>query len=345
MTNFIEINSNDCLVKQLYSEDTKYLKVPIAILGNWVHPDYGDVSFKQKDFDDILKNWSSKATGYEPPLFTGHPTDSDSIEGAPSVAFLKDLYQDNNILFGVFDPVNDKVFNTVKEGAYRYSSGEFYRNAKSKTTGESIGTVLRGAALTNRPFLTGLPRVEAVHQAFSETEDGKPVSFLFDFNKSQLTEPIIAMDTTIETVKDSPAPSIQALSDKVAQQIADLALKVEDLTQKLQFTEAELNEAKAIIEAQSTASLLEKVQALNISSDTKRIFSDLLPSLSKEQREAQFLKLSELSSENVQKFSEVQGSSEPVSNSSSEDAPNPYSDVIKENQRIFSELNKGKRIY
>lgn len=334
MNNFITIEPKYNLPGELYSEETKYLKVPIAVLGNWVHPEYGDVSFKQKDFDDILKNWSDKATGYEPPLFTGHPTDYDSLEGAPSVAFLKDLYQDNNTLFGVFDPVNDKVFNTVKEGAYRYSSGEFYRNAKSKTTGEAIGTVLRGAALTNRPFLTGLPRVQAVHQTFSESEEGKSVSFLFDFNKPAMTEPII-MDTPIET----PV----AFSDKVAQQIADLALKVEDLTQKLQLTETQLKEAQSIIEAQATASLLEKVQSLNISSDTKRVFSDLLPSLSKEQREAQFLRLSELSSENHQKFSEVQGSSEPVSNSPTEEIPNPYLDIIKENQRVFAEMNKGKR--
>lgn len=132
MNNLITIEPKYNLPVELYSEETKYLKVPIAVLGNWVHPEYGDVSFKQKDFDDILKNWSDKVTGYEPPLFTGHPTDSDSIEGAPSVAFLKDLYQDNNTLFGVFDPVMIKCLIPLKMALIDIPVGSFIGMLKVK---------------------------------------------------------------------------------------------------------------------------------------------------------------------------------------------------------------------
>ncbi|MFM6056352.1 MAG: phage protease, partial [Sphaerospermopsis kisseleviana] len=126
--------------------------------------------------------------GYEPPLFLGHPTDNTTVEGAPSVAFLEKLYQESDTLYGLYDPVDDKAYQEAAKGAYRYSSAEVSRNAVSKKTGQSIGTVLRGAALTNRPFLTGMPRVEAVTQQFSESvENNLTILFPLTTEKEMTT--------------------------------------------------------------------------------------------------------------------------------------------------------------
>jgi phage I-like protein len=326
MTKFIEIQKQE--LAEVSNSVKKLLKVPIATIGSWVHPEYGEVKFSQEDFSQIVGNWSNNIAGYEPPLFLGHPTDINSVEGAPSVGFLEKLYQEGSVLYGLFDPVDDKVFNDVAKGSYRYSSAELSRNALSKETGESIGTLLRGAALTNRPFLTGLPRVEAVYQQFSEQQPESNLTFLFHLN---------TMSNSFETT--AAAPSVSVSEQKLAEVAADLTLKLEELSKKLEATELKLSEANTEIDRLTSESTLKQVSLLNISSDTKQVFSELLPSLSKQQRQEQLEKLIKLSEGNSLKFNEPQGQSKP---DTSDQPSNPYEDIIKRNQQVFADLQKAK---
>jgi phage I-like protein len=326
MTKFIEIQKQE--LAEVSNSVKKLLKVPIATIGSWVHPEYGEVKFSQEDFSQIVGNWSNNIAGYEPPLFLGHPTDINSVEGAPSVGFLEKLYQEGSVLYGLFDPVDDKVFNDVAKGSYRYSSAELSRNALSKETGESIGTLLRGAALTNRPFLTGLPRVEAVYQQFSEQQPESNFTFLFHLN---------TMSNSFETT--AAAPSVSVSEQKLAEVAADLTLKLEELSKKLEATELKLSEANSEIDRLTSESTLKQVSLLNISSDTKQVFSELLPSLSKQQRQEQLEKLIKLSEGNSLKFNEPQGQSKP---DTSDQPSNPYEDIIKRNQQVFADLQKAK---
>lgn len=326
MTKFIEIQKQE--LAEVSNSVKKLLKVPIATIGSWVHPEYGEVKFSQEDFSQIVGNWSNNIAGYEPPLFLGHPTDINSVEGAPSVGFLEKLYQEGSVLYGLFDPVDDKVFNDVAKGSYRYSSAELSRNALSKETGESIGTLLRGAALTNRPFLTGLPRVEAVYQQFSEQQPESNLTFLFHLN---------TMSNSFETT--AAAPSVSVSEQKLAEVAADLTLKLEELSKKLEATELKLSEANSEIDRLTSESTLKQVSLLNISSDTKQVFSELLPSLSKQQRQEQLEKLIKLSEGNSLKFNEPQGQSKP---DTFDQPSNPYEDIIKRNQQVFAELHKAK---
>lgn len=326
MTKFIEIQKQE--LAEVSNSVKKLLKVPIATIGSWVHPEYGEVKFSQEDFSQIVGNWSNNIAGYEPPLFLGHPTDINSVEGAPSVGFLEKLYQEGSVLYGLFDPVDDKVFNDVAKGSYRYSSAELSRNALSKETGESIGTLLRGAALTNRPFLTGLPRVEAVYQQFSEQQPESNLTFLFHLN---------TMSNSFETT--AAASSVSVSEQKLAEVAADLTLKLEELSKKLEATELKLSEANTEIDRLTSESTLKQVSLLNISSDTKQVFSELLPSLSKQQRQEQLEKLIKLSEGNSLKFNEPQGQSKP---DTSDQPSNPYEDIIKRNQQVFADLQKAK---
>jgi len=323
MTKWIEIQK--LKLAEVSDSVKKLLKVPIATIGSWVHPEYGEVKFSQEDFNQILSNWSNNIAGYEPPLFLGHPTDVTSIEGAPSVGFLEKLYQDGSVLYGLFDPVDNKVFDEVAKGSYRYSSAELCRQAASKETGESVGTLLRGAALTNRPFLTGLPKVQAVYQQFSEQQPESNLTFLFHLN---------TMPNTSET-----AAQASVSEQKLAEVAADLTLKLEELNKKLEATEQKLSEAYSEIDRMTTDSTLKQVSLLNISADTKQVFSELLPSLSKQQRQEQLEKLIQLSEGNSQKFTEAQGQSKP---DTSELPSNPYEEIIKRNQQVFAELHKSK---
>lgn len=337
MGNFIELKENNGWGLQVFSDQGKrYLKVPIAVLGQWQHPEYGAVEFNQKDFSEMLQNWSENVTGYEPPLFLGHPNNDNTTEGAPSVAFLEKLYQEDKTLFGLFDPVDDQVFNDVDRGAYRYSSAEVYRNAFSKTTAEPVGTLLRGAALTNRPYLTGMPRVEAIHQQFSEQSTDN-VSFLFPLTTTE----IMTTEATAPTQAAAPAANDQY--QKLSEKVVDLTLLVEGLTTKLTATEQKLSEATVLLEKQEKASLIAKLNTLNINADTKQVFSELISegALVGEALKVRFVKLEELSQANAQTFSEPKGvvTQQPVEG----DTVNPYLKDIQANEQILSERGRASQ--
>lgn len=338
MGNSIEITKGQWGIKQVFSEQKNYLKVPIAVLGEWFHPEYGQVKFDQTDFDSMLKNWDGNVVGYEPPLFLGHPIDNTTVEGAPSVAFLERLYQESDTLYGLYDPVDDKAYQEAAKGAYRYSSAEVSRNAVNKKTGQPIGTVLRGAALTNRPFLTGMPRVEAVTQQFSESvENNLTILFPLTTEKEMTTT-----TTQLENTEADLQTQYQALSEKV---IA-LTLTVEGLNTKLVTTEQKLSEANARLEKQDEETLLAKVALLNISAESKETFSEMIRTggLSPEQREKFWNMYQAQSDNNVQLFSEPKGTVDSDAVNPDAPAPNPYASVIAANNQILAERQSRRYV-
>jgi len=335
MGKFISLQDGNWGLQQVLSESRKLLKVPIAVLGKWVHPEYGEVEFRQEDFSDILQNWSNNVTGYEPPLFLGHPNDVNATEGAPSVGFLENVFQDASTLYGLFDPVDDTIFNEVQKGSYRYSSAEIYRNALSKNTGDQIGTLLRGVALTNRPFLTGMPRVEAVHQQFSE-DSTKDLTFLFPINT--MTETFTQQVAPAAPVQPQATVSLEVYNSLV-EKFAEQAIQLEALKGKDAANEQRFSEIQARFETQELDNYKSRLAALNINAETKQMFSELLPSLSGEQRQKHWKQLEEISAGNVQTFSEPKGSVDPTAPAVTAEGnvANPYQAVIERNAQVFAE--------
>jgi hypothetical protein len=163
-----------------FEQDNKhFVKIPIATVGEWHHPQYGKVEFTQEKLEEIKANIESNELGWEPPLFYGHPTDG----GASSKGFLEKIFVEEDTLFGIW-AVSKTVYDQVQNDEFRYSSSEFITNFTSKRTGKEIGNVLIGMALTNRPFIPDLPRNVALEEegtiykfstelTFQETADSK----------------------------------------------------------------------------------------------------------------------------------------------------------------------------
>jgi len=141
------------------------LKVPVAVLGTWDHPVYGEVIFSESDFDQIQSNFRNDVCGYEPPLYLGHSMDDSKIGEQPAVGHLKELFVEGEVLFGTFLITNESAYaEVVQNKSFRYSSAEITRNASHKVTSERLGTLLTAVALTNQPFLTGMPTVESLSE-------------------------------------------------------------------------------------------------------------------------------------------------------------------------------------
>jgi hypothetical protein len=311
------------------SEDSagnRYIRLPIAVLGEWVHPQYGPVTFSQKDFDQIQTNWNARVTGYEPPLYLGHPTDRTTVGGAPAVAFLNKLYQESDTLFGEYDPVDDEVFQDTKQGKFRYSSAEIVREANSKETGESIGTLLVGAALTNTPFLTRMPRVEAgEHLQFSESEGTASTLFAVSV--------LAPSDSSPMTVEATPATPAAPAVD--VEKFTDLVTEVETLRAELRVTQTALAETTAKLKAQALDQRLSEVNSLNLAAPVKERYSEMLRTevLSEDQAEQVMSLMRSLSDGNKQNFTEPRGSQEAVVETAAVTATeNPYASIIAAHQ-------------
>jgi pterin-4a-carbinolamine dehydratase len=198
------------------TEKTQYFaKVPVATLGSWKHPVYKTVSFTQTDYDQIIQNFSDGVLGFEPPLFLGHPLNTSTLEGAPAEGFLTELTQEGNELFGLYEIVDDQTYADLQKGKYRYASAEILRQHKDHQ-GKQKGTVLFGHALTNRPFVPNLPKVETLSQLQEQANSNysfESVPQLFTLSISEpmstptpdTTQTQAAAQTSAQTTSTAPA--------------------------------------------------------------------------------------------------------------------------------------------
>lgn len=276
-------------------QDTKpRVRVPIAVKGTWYHPEYGEVKFTQKDFDQMLANFQENVTGYEPPLFLGHENpNGNSVGGQAAAGYLERLYQEGDALIGEFEMVDEATYNDVAEGKYRYASAEYAKQAISKKTNERIGSVLMGTALTNRPHLTGMPRI----QALSESD---PSQGLVDFSLSHRVFDI----QQGETMPDEQAQQEQQGQIDNAQletvknltkQLTDLQSANQQKDQKIQELEEQLNKLQSNYKEDLKKRQLSSIQQLNVPQSAKDNLADMVKNdrISSEQFEDFYRTLSE----------------------------------------------------
>lgn len=333
----IELTNDKDLLSVDTVENKEYIKAPIARLGKWKHEAYGKVEFSQKDFDDITGNWKNNAAGFEPPLYLGHPRNDKSWSGAPAVGFLKTVVQDNDTLFGIYEPVDDKALEEVKKGQYRYASSEVYRNAKDKETGNLIGTLLTAHALTNEPYLTKLPRVEVTEKL----EFSNPVNttrFVFSQESATCTKEVVTIntmtqnteatsETNVTAPQHEPFVELQHENETLRLELADKNNQLADLQTAVAAIKQELSIHTERAKKQELSDKLARLNKLNVSAATKEKYSQLFTngSLDSDSEENIFSLLEELSVGNVQKFTNVQGSQEESTETAIE---NPYSETI-----------------
>lgn len=160
----------------------RQVKIPVARIGTFVHQRYGMVDFKQSDFDDMVRNFEDKEDGFPqgPYLRYGHEKFPGAVDGEAAIAYLKKLVQEDDVLFGIYDPLDDNLAQDIDSGTYSGASAELTRHAISKHDGRPIGTLLTAHALTNAPFIPDLPR----NQALSDSAAGTPSGGFMKLNLS-----------------------------------------------------------------------------------------------------------------------------------------------------------------
>ena len=147
------------------------IKVPFIKTGTWKHDSYGEVKFTENDIDQLINNFKKDAVGFTPYLTLGHlDEEPDSTDSHRKRGNLTDIVVEDNVGYGIFD-VPDNIYQSIRQGEYEYSSGEFNRKFTSKDDGSDLGTAVIRVALTNSPFL---PFGEHKIQALSEDAESCP---------------------------------------------------------------------------------------------------------------------------------------------------------------------------
>jgi len=353
----------------------RLIKVPFCVLGSWSHPVYETVSFTQNDFDNMKQNFANGEVGFEPPLFLGHPIDTDTMEGHAAEAFLQEIVQEGNVLSGIFETVSDETYAAVALGRYRYSSGEFIRNWQSKSNGKSVGTVLIGVALTNRPFLPNLPRVSALSAPLESR-----VSLTFQLTNPDLVQPMTTQTSPEKQQEQTSVAASQPVQSPSPTQTQDLSMTTEleqfknlvnqqftDLKQSYtQQFEAQKQELAAAIARLTTAEAekqdlatrlaaaeeklkatevnakLAELEALTLPVEVKEKYSELIKNGTLGEQESVVMEtLKQMSLTRVQEATTQHGTVTATQALNDPNVQDPYASVIERNQQLAKAKEKA----
>jgi len=143
-------------------------RVQVAKVGSFNHEVYGKFGFTLADLESMRDNFANNARRQEIEGKPVLPFDYSHAEGEEAAGWIVNLEigQDKKGVAALFADVDwtDKAKKKIKGKEFRFVSPSIARGYKDAETGEKFNIVLKGAALTNIPFLRDM---EAVH-ALSE---------------------------------------------------------------------------------------------------------------------------------------------------------------------------------
>lgn len=214
---------------QIATEKNFLLKIPVAKVGKWKHPRYGEVKYTSEDLDVILRNFTNNELGFEVPIYFGH----SNGDGKPAEGYLFKLERSDDFLFGYWK-VNKLAYRMVEDERYRYSSAELSPDLTSKKTGDKLGKTLFGMALTNIPFIPNLPKNQALSALDAIDDKLIHLSINNNFNMpTPDTKQPLALEKALKDHLELYTAKIQEVeAKKHEQQLSQLTTQVESFTQK-----------------------------------------------------------------------------------------------------------------
>ena len=204
------------------------IKVPLAKVGKWKHSTYGEVTFTEKDLNQLAENYKNNATGFTPYVTFGHlDEEHHSTDSARKRGDMNDVIIEDNVAYGIFN-VNKKVYDSVLNKEFTYSSGEFNRNFMDKE-GNRVGTTLLRAALTNSPFIPfGDVKIEALSTNSEDCPENHLSSvFLLSIDTANKKEDVIEksdpinIEKPIDNLSSDSIEDNEVLSESIAAKVAE----------------------------------------------------------------------------------------------------------------------------
>ena len=143
------------------ASDEKTITVTVTRAGNFYDPRYGDFSITPLMLNEMVQNFNTNAYGQEIVLDVAHSPENGSA------GFFKKLFVEGDKLKGVVD-LTEYGIDSIKKRGFIYLSAEFHENFTDNEHKRKHGTVLLGAALTSRPVIKNLDKVQLSESSLDE---------------------------------------------------------------------------------------------------------------------------------------------------------------------------------
>lgn len=144
---FVPIDSTLAL-----SDDDNLVEVEMLRVGKFNHPVHGELNITDELLESMVDNFNNNVLRRDVSFDWNHNQKEAS-------AWLKGLEVIDGVLVGTFK-FTPKGKESIENEEYGYFSVEFLDNYVDAETEEEFGPTLTGGALTNRPFITNLKKIE-----------------------------------------------------------------------------------------------------------------------------------------------------------------------------------------
>lgn len=192
------------------AKETKFhdLKgVEVFDVGKWNGHEWTD-----EDLDEMVANFAELKPTYDFPAKLGHGDAQELVkaEGLPAAAWIKKLYRKGTKLVADLERLPDKIYELVKNGAYKQVSAEIYE--KVQLNGKAYKNVLSAIA-----FIGGeIPAVGTLDDILALYQRADPHLVTFE---SGARRTIVSFTTKLEDLEDleDEAASLEADLEELAE--------------------------------------------------------------------------------------------------------------------------------
>lgn len=207
-------------------------------------PRYGEVDISHELVEKMAKNFNNGIPHYEPIVKLGH-------ESKEAYGRVEKLEARNDGLWA-YIVLDAEGYELVKKEKFRYLSAEFVEHYTDKDTGEDVGAVFLGVALTNQPAHPSMTPIAVFEDTFEK--EGR--------NVDNLEEKIKQLEEEKEQLVKSFEEEKNELTKKFEEEKAELNKKLEEKEAELTETKKKLEEHEAkIFEQRKELWSKEKVEA------------------------------------------------------------------------------------
>ena len=133
-------------------EDGETKDIEMLRVGKFNHKKYGELDITEDILNSMVQNFNDGVIGREVSFDWNH-------KGEEASAWLKEVRVEEGILIGSVE-FTDKGKESIEGKKYGYFSIEYSDNYEDSESGEEYGPTILGGALTNRPFITKLKKIE-----------------------------------------------------------------------------------------------------------------------------------------------------------------------------------------
>jgi phage I-like protein len=177
--------------------------------GAWKHPQYGDLVITAADLRELKQNFDARAREF---VYADYDHGIANAKGdgnaiAAGEVTQLELRANDTQLWALYEPTTP-ARQKIEAKEYRFTSADFDPSYVDKRSGKPVGKVLRGFALTNRPYLEGmaplsLGDVQGAPMLFAEYSDAHTTTQEIPMSlKTKLKLADTATDAEVEAAVD-----------------------------------------------------------------------------------------------------------------------------------------------